>query len=109
MQDRKLLRLKTELEVAKLEKKKSDFVDASVRQLGGVLRIAPNAINNRTAHPYVSLKILMAVYRRVRLLADYERRGKAAFPADASEQPLLRSSTRKTVRKARRRPKSASR
>jgi hypothetical protein len=109
MQDRKLLRIKTELEVAKLEKEKSDFVEASVRQMGRVLRIAPNAINNRTGHPYVSLKILMAVYRRVRLLADYERRGKAAFPADASEQPLPKSSTRKIIRKSRRRPKSASR
>jgi hypothetical protein len=36
-------------------------------------------INTRTGHPYISLKILLSLYRRVRTLVDYERRGKAVF------------------------------
>jgi hypothetical protein len=37
-------------------------------------------LNERTGNPYISLKILLSLYRRVRTLAGYERDGRAGFP-----------------------------
>ena len=36
-------------------------------------------INARTGHPYLSLKILLSLYRRVKTLTDYIGKGKADF------------------------------
>jgi hypothetical protein len=85
MQARKLLRISTEREALRLEKEQLDFLIASARELSSVLGLSsPKAINERTDNPYITLKILMAVYHRVRTLAEFERRGKAHFPTDAN-------------------------
>jgi hypothetical protein len=105
MQDRKLLRIRTEREALKLEKEQLEYIVSSARKLSNVLGFASvKDINDRTGNPYTTLKILMAVYRRVRQLAQYERQGKAVFPdtppalpASSASSPKRKNATRKRL------------
>lgn len=100
MQERKLLRLRTEVNIQKLEREKLKFIKQSVRQLEKILEIRAGQIDERTGHPYISLKILLAVYRRTKELAGYERRGTASFPLPSEAQRIA------SVSSAKKHPKS---
>jgi len=105
MQERKLLKIRTEHEALKLESEQLNFIFTSTRQLSQMLGFAsPKEINKKTNNPYSTLKILMAVYRLLRLLAEYELRGKATFPSKRTPLPPLSSAAPKTkpARKRRR-------
>jgi hypothetical protein len=59
------------------------FVEQSLTQMAAILGFKNiKEINEHTGNPYVSLKIMLSLYRRVRTLADYERKGKVEFPDD---------------------------
>jgi hypothetical protein len=81
LQKRKLLRLK----VRELE------LDINIRELAYIKDCAETIANilgfkdlehmhQMTGNPYKSMKILLAVYRRVRTLAEFETKGKTKFP-----------------------------
>jgi hypothetical protein len=99
MKERKILRLKTELELGRLEKEHLEFIAASSGTLAKVLGFAGSKeIDEKTKNQYVTLKILMTVYRRVGILARYEDRKKAIFPDSSPVGPKI-SSSRKTTDK----------
>ena len=78
MQERKLLKLKVEHQTLELNKAHMVFVDSSSRTMAKLLGFSsPAQLNSITKSPYLSLKILLSVYRRVRTLAEYENNGKA--------------------------------
>ena len=45
-------------------------------------------LNELTSNPLATMKILLSYYRRIRTLAEYEQKGKAHFPAEASQREL---------------------
>ncbi|MBM70854.1 MAG: hypothetical protein CME43_15415 [Haliea sp.] len=78
MQKRKLLRIDVKRKQLLLESEEMAAVehhaDIAARLLG-----FPNhqSITERTGNPYVTLKILLSLYRRVRTLAEFKNKGKA--------------------------------
>ena len=83
LHDRKLLRLDArrkdlefnEYELAHIERE----AERTARLLGFD---SVSEINERTGHPYRTLKILLSFYRRIRILARYQNSNKANFPDD---------------------------
>lgn len=80
MQERKLLRIDAKRKQLLLDSEEMAAVehhaDSAARLLG-----FPNhqSITERTSNPYVTLKILLSLYRRVRKLAEFQNKGKADF------------------------------
>lgn len=81
MQERKIMRIEGRRKTLNLRKEEAEFVEKSLSAMARILGFRNiSDINERTGNPYVSLKILLSLYRRVRTLAEYERKGKADFP-----------------------------
>jgi hypothetical protein len=77
MQERKLLKLKVDRATLQFDKEHIDFIESSSRQMAKLLGIpSPSRINALAGSPYLTLKILLSVYRRARTLVEYEQRGK---------------------------------
>lgn len=77
MYERKLLRLEAERQIIALDDEKSKFIDRSATILAEVLYLDNvDAINRRTGSSYKTLKILLSLYRRIKILADFEQTGK---------------------------------
>ncbi len=80
LQRRKLLGIEYEKKKNELTRDELALVKESFDQLSGLVGIANvQALNARTDDPLISLKILLSIYRRLRDLAEYQRRGKADF------------------------------
>jgi hypothetical protein len=90
LQRRKLLRIKVERENVALGRDELALISEYNREMATMLQIGtPDALDERTGRPLVSLKILLSVYRRVRTLADYRNKGKALLSQDVSKMPQL--------------------
>lgn len=76
LQERKLLRIKTEAEIRRLKKSEIRVIDAHARELGKAIDIDVEALNLKTGSPFKSLKIILSLYRRLRKLAKFQERGK---------------------------------
>jgi hypothetical protein len=88
MQERKLLRLKSDRETLKFEEDQLEFIRTSTLQMVKILGFrSPGEINRLTGHPYKTLKLLFSVYRRLRTLSQYENDGKAILDEDAIPIP----------------------
>lgn len=106
MQERKLLKLKVEREVLKLDKEHIDFIDSGSRKMAKLLGFSsPAKLNNFTNDPYLTLKILFSVYRRVRTLAQYESSGKAQLSVTAVSAPPPKQNERAAGRLRKRKPR----
>jgi len=104
MRERKLLRIETERKSLVLEGERLQFVEASSRQLAQILGFSsPTELDKLTGSRYVTLKILMSVYRRVRRLCEYENSGKAHLGETAIPVPTP------PLRRRRRQPPSTGR
>lgn len=80
LQNRKLLKMEVESRKIALSREQIAFVKESTNELASILRIkSVNALEERTHDPLKSLKILMSVYRRIRILAEYVNKRKADF------------------------------
>jgi hypothetical protein len=80
MQERKLLRLEVKRKELDFKKAELEFIErasSSMARLFGFKDI--QEIHSRTGHPYLTLKILLSLYRRVRTLIEYEQKGKVDF------------------------------
>jgi hypothetical protein len=92
---RKLLRIEVEKEKIALSREELKLVREYAEEMAGLLQLGSSqAIDARTEKPLVSLKILLSVYRRVRILADYQLKRKAVLPSDGSKKigpPKLRT------------------
>lgn len=81
LRKRKLISLDVELKKNELTRDDIKLLLESSEQLAKMLSIgSADTIHQRTGDPLISLKILLSVYRRVRLLADYKIKGKADLP-----------------------------
>jgi hypothetical protein len=90
LQRRKLLRIEVEREKIALSLEELKLIRKYNKEIAAILQIGtPDALDERTGRPLVSLKILLSVYRRVRTLADYRNKGKAILPVDAPQLPRL--------------------
>lgn len=80
MSERKLLRLEADRKELQFKKDELEYVTSSLEQMAELLGINNiEEINARTGHPYLSLKILLSLYRRVKTLTNYIVKGKADF------------------------------
>lgn len=80
MSERKLLRLEAQRKELQFKKEELEYITSCLDQMGRLLGFDNiEEINKRTGHPYISLKILLSLYRRVRTLAEYTGKGKANF------------------------------
>jgi hypothetical protein len=105
MQERKLLAVKLERDKLQLESEQMDFINRSNRQMAKLLGFSsPERLNAVTKSPFVTLKILFSVFRRVRTLAEYETSGKADLTEEAIPEPPLtaRSAQRRRIKPRRR-------
>lgn len=77
LQERKLLRIKTESARRSLEKENIEFINWATKEMARFMGIRSlNELNRLTGSPLVSLKILLSFYRRVRDLGRFsERKG----------------------------------
>jgi len=80
MSERKLLRLEAQQKELQFKKEELEYITSCLDQMGKLLGFNNlEEIKNRTGHPYISLKILLSLYRRVRTLVEYIGKGKADF------------------------------
>jgi hypothetical protein len=80
MQERKMLRLEAKRKQLEFDKQELEYIEYAAERMANLLGASNlEEIHQRTGHPYLSLKILMSLYRRVRTLADYQKKGKADF------------------------------
>lgn len=78
MQERQLLKLRVKREALEFNRKDMEFIISSSQEMAKILGFtSPAALNDLTGSPYLTVKILLSVYRRVRTLAEYENKGKA--------------------------------
>jgi hypothetical protein len=76
MQKRKLLRIKTETAIRKLTPAENRIIEAHAGSIADILDVNLDVLNERTGSSYKSLKILLSLFRRVRLLCGFQRNGK---------------------------------
>jgi hypothetical protein len=76
MQKRKLLRIRTNNEIRKLTRAERQVVEAHAENLADVLDVDLDVLTERTGSAYKSLKILMSLFRRVRLLCGFQKNGR---------------------------------
>jgi hypothetical protein len=80
MSERKLLRLKVKRKELQFRAEELEFIDTCQKQMGKLMGFNNlSEINERTGNPYITLKILLSLYRRVRTLAKYQENGKVDF------------------------------
>jgi hypothetical protein len=83
MQQRELMRLKIQIQQVKLKKEEAEFIEKSAKAMSRALGFSNVAeLNKRTGHPYITLKILLSLFRRVRVLAEYQNKGKATLDTE---------------------------
>jgi hypothetical protein len=76
LQRRKLLKIKTENQIRKLTAADRRVIDAHNETMSRILEVNVDQLNDRTGSPYKSLKILLSLFRRVRSVALFQKRGK---------------------------------
>lgn len=80
LEQRKLLRLKVRRAELALKKQELRFIEQSLRQMSKIINLPiVKELNSRTGHPYIALKVLLSLYRRVRTLANYQNEGRVDF------------------------------
>jgi hypothetical protein len=80
LSERKLLRLEVKRKELDFKKTELEYIKSCAATTAELLGLpSANAIDEKTGHPYLTLKILLSLYRRVKTLSDYERKGKATF------------------------------
>jgi hypothetical protein len=90
LQRRKLLRIEVEKEKIALGHEELKLIGEYNKQMAEMLQLgSPDALDERTGKPLVSLKILLSVYRRVRTLAEYRNKHKALLPLDVPQLPRV--------------------
>lgn len=86
---RKLLRIEVEKERIALSREELNLVREYSKEMAELLQLgSSDVIDARTEKPLISLKILLSVYRRVRILADYRLKGKATLPIEGPKNTL---------------------
>jgi hypothetical protein len=80
LQERKLLRLEAKRKQLEFRKAELQFIKEASEAMASLFGFKNlNEIHERTGHPYLTLKILLSLYRRIRTLVQYEEKGKATL------------------------------
>ena len=80
MISRRLLRLDAKRKELQFHQDELDYIESSAAQIARLLGLQNIAeLNELTGHPYITLKILLSLYRRVKKLVDFTNKGKASF------------------------------
>jgi hypothetical protein len=78
LQKRKLLRLEVKQKGLELSRSQLHFIEEHAESMAKLLMFKGHSeITDRTGHPFITLKILLSYYRRLRKLAEYQSKGKA--------------------------------
>jgi hypothetical protein len=78
--DRKLADIKVKREQLILDREELEFLQHSAETLSQMMGLNNLAeLHEKTGDPLISLKILLSLYRRVRMLAAYQLKGKVDF------------------------------
>ena len=78
LQKRKLLRLEVKKKELELSQAQSVVIEQHAERMAQLLGFQGHAqLTERTGHPYITLKILLSYYRRLRKLAEFRAKGKA--------------------------------
>jgi len=78
LQKRKLLRIEVERKKVELSREELRLVEDAGETMAKMIGLqSARALHERTKDPLKSLKILLSVYRRLRLLAEFKLKGKA--------------------------------
>lgn len=88
MQERKLTKLEIQEKEFDLSEKHFQFLRKSNIDMGRILGLDNiEEINEKTGNELRTLKILLSIYRRVRILVKYETEGKAILPKSGKNSP----------------------
>ncbi|QNA84946.1 hypothetical protein G4G27_13785 [Sphingomonas sp. So64.6b] len=83
---RKLLKVELERAEVGLARDEVQLIREYAEQMAEILSLSSaEDIHIRTRNPLISLKILLSIYRRVKILADYQIKGKADFSRKPDE------------------------
>ena len=78
LQKRKLLRLEVKQKEIELSRDQYALIEEHAEQMAKLLGFQGHAaLTERTGHPFITLKILLSYYRRIRRLAEFRQKGKA--------------------------------
>ena len=78
LQKRKLLRLEVKQKELELSKEEYAVIEERAEQMAKLLGFEGHAqLTERTGHPFITLKILLSYYRRLRKLTEFRSKGKA--------------------------------
>lgn len=81
LRERQLNEIAVEKERLNLDKDRMEFLRQSVREMGDALRLdETDKLVSVAGNELRALKILLSMYRRIRVLADYQEKGKAVLP-----------------------------
>jgi len=89
LQERKLVGIEIKRKTLALQEEEITFLINSSIRLSEALGFKElGRLNELTSNPLATMKILLSYYRRIRTLAEYEQKGKAQFPEEASQREL---------------------
>jgi hypothetical protein len=78
LQTRKLLRLEVKRKELELTREEDRVIEEHANMMARLLGFESHTqITQRTGHPFITLKILLSYYRRIKKLAEFESQGKA--------------------------------
>ena len=78
--ERRLMNVEAEQAVLKLKDEELRFLVDSSKRLARLLRIpASEILMAQSVNPVAKTKMLLSLFRRVKTLAEYEKKGKAQF------------------------------
>jgi hypothetical protein len=91
MHDRKLSEINVRREQLRLDKETIDFIDHSTYTMTQLLGLGNiKQLDEKTGNRLASLKIILSLYRRLKILVDFQLNGKAKFnnsrdPSDVND------------------------
>jgi hypothetical protein len=78
LQARKLLKLEVKKKELELTREENQVIEEHANMMARLLGFESHIqITQRTGHPFITLKILLSYYRRIKKLAEFESQGKA--------------------------------
>ena len=85
LKERKLLSISVKREELQFKREQIEFMESSLESLSKMMAFdGVSELKQITSNELASMKILLSFYRRVRIVAEYQKNGKADFDPDGS-------------------------
>lgn len=98
LQKRKLLRIEVEERRLQLSRSELDFSEECAETIASIFGWDVKYLTAKTGNPYKTLKILLSIARRLRILAEYQLKGKAIIPTE--DEPIAPTPPKRATRTA---------